>query len=439
MVVVAGRPNVGKSALVNRIAGRRVAVVEKEPGVTRDRNAIPAEWTGVRFNIVDTGGWEATGEELAAKVAGQAEAALRGAAVVLFVVDVNVGVTEDDVAVAKLVRRLAVPVLLVVNKVDDSLREPAAWEFASLGLGEPFVVSALHGRGSGDLLDAVVAHLQDRPSDRPPEILRDADVVSEETARNASEVDIRKPPKVPRVAIVGRPNVGKSTLFNRLVGEDRSVVHDVPGTTRDSIDTVIDTEDGQLCFVDTAGMRRPARTDPGTEHYAVLRALSALEKADVALLVIDSTVGVTHQDQRLAERIEMSGCPVVVLLNKWDLVGKEAGEAVLGWLGDRLAFVGTAPVLKTSAHSGRGVHRVLPALQVAIEAYRQRSAQGRSIAPYRSCRPRLRRGELGSATRCRERSSRQPSPCSVPAHCRGTISGMSSAACANGLTWVQRR
>ncbi len=383
VVAIVGRPNVGKSTLFNRIAGRRVAVVEAEPGVTRDRNAIEAEWRGVRFSIVDTGGWEARGDELTAKVTTQAEAAMREAAVVLFVVDVNVGVTEDDLAVAKVVRRLEVPVLLVVNKVDDQRRELHAWEFASLGLGDPITVSALHGRQSGDLLDAVVGLLDHEPRGEPP---RQPHLAMRHAAqRNGSDSNLADGnggtredlgARTPRVAIVGRPNAGKSTLFNRLVGEERAIVHDIPGTTRDAIDTVIETALGPLCVIDTAGMRRPSRTQRGTEHYAVLRALSSLETADVALLVIDATVGVTHQDQRLAERIEAVGCPVVVLLNKWDLVKTQERELVLEVVADRLAFIGPAPVLRISARTGRGVQRILPALQAAIGSYRKRIPTG---------------------------------------------------------------
>ncbi len=359
VVVVVGRPNVGKSSLVNRIVGHRVTVVEEEPGVTRDRKVLEADWGGTPFQIVDTGGWLAGGSTLDAKVSAQAERALAEADLVLFVVDVTVGVTEDDLSAARMVRRGPAPVRLVVNKVDDERRQAAAWEFASLGLGDPWSVSAIHGRGTGDLLDEVVAVV----GARAPA----AETVSApETSDEA----------VTRVAIVGRPNVGKSTLFNRLIGEERSIVHDLPGTTRDTVDTLVATEDGPLCFVDTAGMRRPARTEGGTEHYAVLRALDALQKADIALLVIDATAGVTHQDQRLAERIGSSGCAAVVVLNKWEGTGTEERQEALVGVGDRLAFLGAAPVLKVSARTGLGVHRILPALHAAADAYHQRVPTG---------------------------------------------------------------
>ena len=361
MVVIAGRPNVGKSSLVNRIVGTRAAVVEEEQGVTRDRKVLPAEWAGVSFEVMDTGGWLAGGDELEAKVSDQAERALAEADVVLMVVDVTTGVTEEDLAAAKVVRRTGSPVRLVVNKVDDANREPSAWEFVALGLGDPFLVSALHGRGTGDLLDAVVDLLPVATDDEVPG-----------DGAPASEV----PTGTPRVAIIGRPNVGKSTLFNRLLGEERSIVHDLPGTTRDSIDTVVETSEGPVCFIDTAGLRRPSKTDRGTEQHATLRAVRALERADIAILVIDATLGASHQDQRLAERIGVSGCPAIVALNKWELVPADERDEVLAGVGDRLAFLGSAPVLKISARSGKGVHRILPALRDAVEAYHQRVPTG---------------------------------------------------------------
>ena len=361
LVVVAGRPNVGKSSLVNRIVGTRAAVVEEESGVTRDRKVLTAEWAGVPFEVVDTGGWLAAGDTLEAKVSEQAERALGEADVVLMIVDVTTGVTEEDLAAAKLIRRAGPPVRLVVNKVDDTNREAAAWEFVSLGLGDPYPVSALHGRGTGDLLDAVVAELS-------------VPVIG--AAGEESPTPAEGDATMPRVAIIGRPNVGKSTLFNRLLGEERSIVHDLPGTTRDAIDTVVDTPDGPVCFVDTAGLRRPARTDRGTEQHATIRALRALERADIAILVIDATVGASHQDQRLAERIGVSGSPAIVALNKWDLVAPDDREDVLAGVGDRLAFLGAAPVLRISARSGRGVQRILPALRDAEEAYHRRVPTG---------------------------------------------------------------
>jgi len=374
MVVVAGRPNVGKSSLVNRIVGSRAAVVEEEQGVTRDRKVLTADWAGVPFSVMDTGGWLAAGDALEAKVSTQAERALEEADVVLMVVDVTTGVTDEDLAAAKVIRRSGAPVRLVVNKIDDSTHEAEAWQFVSLGLGDPFPVSALHGRGTGDLLDEVVGLFPGEASD-----LRDgaaATAGATAGADAAGEEEDDGGAQGPRVAIIGRPNVGKSTLFNRLLGEERSIVHDMPGTTRDAIDTVVETEDGPICFIDTAGLRRPSKTDRGTEQHATLRALRALERADIAILVIDATVGASHQDQRLAERIGVSGCPAIVALNKWDLVATEDRDDVLAGVGDRLAFLGAAPVLKISALSGRGVRRILPALRDAEEAYHQRVPTG---------------------------------------------------------------
>jgi len=365
MVVVAGRPNVGKSSLVNRIVGSRAAVVEEEQGVTRDRKVLTAEWSGVPFSVMDTGGWLAGGDVLEAKVSEQVERALADADVVIMVVDVTTGVTEEDLAAAKVIRRAGPPVRLVVNKVDDTNREAPTWEFVSLGLGDPFPVSALHGRGTGDLLDEVVGLLP-LPVGDP----------GEAPEPGFGPAHGQSAPGTPRVAIIGRPNVGKSTLFNRLLGEERSIVHDMPGTTRDAIDTVVETPDGPVCFIDTAGLRRPSKTDRGTEQHSTLRALRALERADVAILVIDATIGASHQDQRLAERIGVSGCPAIVALNKWDQVPTEDRDDVLAGVGDRLAFLGSAPVLKMSALSGKGVHRILPALRDSVESYHQRVPTG---------------------------------------------------------------
>jgi GTP-binding protein len=338
---------------VNRLAGRRVAVVEQHRGVTRDRRSVPVEWRGVTFDLVDTGGWLESGDELEAKVSRSAQTALDEADLVLLVVDVATGPTEEDARAARWVRHSGRPAVLVVNKVDDAAREAYAWEFLRLGVGDPHAVSALHGLGAGELLDVVVDTIGQPPED--PDATRD-DILG--------------------VAIVGRPNVGKSTLFNTLIGEERSVVHDLPGTTRDAIDTVVDTPSGRIRFIDTAGMRRRAKTEAGLETYAVLRSLEALDRADIALLVIDATVGATGQDQRLAERISGAGCPSIVVVNKWELVAPEDREDVLASIGDKLAFLGDAPVLKTTALSGKGVHRILPALTTAAADYATRVPTG---------------------------------------------------------------
>ena len=367
VVAVVGRPNVGKSTLVNRIAGKQLAIVESRPGVTRDRLEVECEWNGRSFLVVDTGGVVERGDTLDAKVTEQALRALGDSDLVLLVLDVTTGVTGDDTVVGQLVRRNGGEVIVVANKVDSEKRELDAWELAGLGLGEPALVSALHGRGVGDLLDEVVKRL-------PAPLARTGE--SDEEATDPSERN-RGKPSVPAVAIVGRPNVGKSTLFNRLSGEERSVVHDLPGTTRDAIDTLIETDDGTVKLIDTAGMRRRARSGEGPEYYSLVRALRALDRADVALLVLDATEGVTHQDQRLAERIDASGSPVVILLNKWDLLDTESRLEVSDAVADRLAFLGYAPVLRVSAKTGLGVQRLLPAVQEAMSAYHRRIPTGR--------------------------------------------------------------
>ena len=364
IVAVVGRPNVGKSTLVNRFVGRRAAIVEERPGVTRDRRELTAEWVGHAFRIVDTGGWLAEGEAgltgeqeaLAAKVSAQAAEAVRVADLVLFVVDVTTGITDEDAQVARLLKQSKTPVIVVANKVDDERREADIWAFQRLGLGEPMPLSAMHGRLSGELLDAVV--------DALPESAR----IDDDAKAEADAID----DGIFNIAIVGRPNVGKSTLFNRLVGEDRSVVHDMPGTTRDAIDTVVETEDGPLRFVDTAGLRRKSRIDEPTEYYSLVRALEAIDRADAALLVIDAVDGVTNQDQRLAERIDAAGTAVVIICNKWDLLDAEDREKVRRQVADMLGFLSYAPMIPISALSGRRVHQLLPALRESESAYHQR-------------------------------------------------------------------
>jgi len=355
-VVIVGRPNVGKSSLVNRLAGKRVTVVEEHRGVTRDRKAVEVEWGGLTFDVVDTGGWLEAGDSLEAKVSQQAEAALATADLVLLVVDVTTGMVDEDTHAARWALRSGRPVLLVANKVDDAQHEASSWEFLGLGAGDPHTVSAQHGRGTGDLLDVIVSQLEE--------------------SRLVEEVADADDDGALRVAIVGRPNVGKSTLFNQLIGEERSVVHDLPGTTRDAIDTLVSTDVGLIRFIDTAGMRRRAKTEAGLETYAVLRSLDALDRSDIAILVIDATVGATGQDQRLAERISAAGCPSLVVLNKWELVPIDERDAVLATVGEKLAFLGDAPVMKTTATSGKGVHRILPALAIAAADYQKRVPTG---------------------------------------------------------------
>jgi GTP-binding protein len=359
VVAVVGRPNVGKSTLVNRIVGKRIAIVEERPGVTRDRNVLAADWRGREFSVVDTGGWIARGSTLDAQVTAQARRAIETADVILLVVDTTVGVTDEDAQVATILRRGRKPALVVANKVDANTRETDAWVFGRLGLGDPIMVSALHGRGAGDLLDEVVARL-------PAEVVAVAAV--EESGSAVAEDDAG----AVSVAIVGRPNVGKSTLFNRLIGEERSVVHDLPGTTRDAVDTVVQTPDGPIRFVDTAGLRRRAKEAEGAEYYSLVRALQAIDRAEAALFVIDATAGVTHQDQRLAERVDAAGNPMVICMNKWELLNAAQRADVLDQVSDRLSFLSYAPVLKMSALTGLGVHKLLPHLSAAIEAYHRR-------------------------------------------------------------------
>ncbi len=366
-VVIIGRPNVGKSTLFNRIVGSQQAIVEDRPGITRDRKELDAEWLDIPFRVVDTGGWMPGGDALDAKVSRQVEAAVKDADVVLFVVDASVGLTDDDQQIANWIRRSKTEVIVVANKADNERRETEMWEFMSLGIGEPVPVSALHGRRAGDLLDRVL--------DRFPEELRQPVHKPIDPWRPDDDDDgdtIAQEASVPRVAIVGRPNVGKSTLFNRLVGEDRSVVHDLAGTTRDSIDTMVDTDDGPIVFIDTAGMRRKGRIDDSAEYYSFVRALRSIDDADVALLVIDATVGVTAQDQRLAERVDAAGCPIVLILNKWDLVGTEERLEIQAEVTRMLGFVADSSVLKISALTGKNVDKLRPRVQEAIGQYHTR-------------------------------------------------------------------
>jgi GTP-binding protein len=352
-VVIVGRPNVGKSTLFNRFMGSQVAIVEDQPGITRDRFEREVEWTGKKFNLVDTGGWMPGGSELDVKVSRQVEEAAKSASLVLFVVDTAIGVTDDDEQIGLWLRRLACPVIVVSNKIDSDKREADRWDFLKLGFGDPVPVSALHGRKSGDLLDMIL------------ELVEAPDVVEE-------VVLPRGVSGIPRVSIVGRPNVGKSTLFNRLVGEDRSITHDMAGTTRDAIDTQVDTPDGPIVFVDTAGMRRKSQVDESAEYYSFVRALRAVDESDVALLVIDAQEGITNQDQRLAERIDAAGCPVIVVLNKWETLDADGREHIDTEMTRKLYFIGDAPVLKLSALTGKGVHRLLPILQECIADYHKR-------------------------------------------------------------------
>jgi GTPase len=332
-VAVVGRPNVGKSTLVNRILGRRAAITQEMPGVTRDRVTYQADWAGRRFELVDTGGWEPKATGLQASVVAQAERAMADADLVLLVVDATVGVTEEDAAVAARLRRGRVPVILVANKVDSAAAEPQVAGLWSLGLGEPLPVSSLHGRGAGDLLDAVVERLG--------------------TATAAADE-----PQVPALAIVGRPNVGKSSLLNRLAGHDLAIVDPTPGTTRDTVDSIVERAGRSYRLVDTAGMRRSFQQAEGADYFAFVRSLEAVDRADVALLVLEAPLGVAEQDQKVAVRAVEAGCGLVLLANKWDLMDDEARHQFGVDLERKLYFVDWAPMLRVSARTGRGVEKV---------------------------------------------------------------------------------
>lgn len=356
IVAVVGRPNVGKSTLVNRIAGGRGAIVQEQPGITRDRTTHAAEWRGRRFAVVDTGGWTpAWAQEpgaLDAAVAAQSEQAVATADLVLLVVDATVGVTEEDAAAAEWLRGIRAPSVLVANKVDHGELESELADLYRLGLGDPLPVSALHGRASGDLLDVVVSRLAAEGAfDRPPEPTGE----------------------VPGVALVGRPNVGKSSLFNRLIGEQRAVVHEQPGTTRDAVDTVLELPDGRAyCFIDTAGLRRKKAKRDATEYFSTLRTAQALERAAVGLLVIDAHEPISEQEQRLARQTLDAGCGLVVVLNKWDLVDADRREQLDRELDRLLGFLRFAPVVRTSAISGRGVNRLLPTIHAVLDQWLRR-------------------------------------------------------------------
>jgi GTP-binding protein len=353
VVAVVGRPNVGKSTLVNRILGRREAVVQDTPGVTRDRVAYDAQWSGQRFTLVDTGGWEPDARGLQARVSAQAERAAAAADVVLFVVDGRTGATETDLVVARTLRRANRPVVLAVTKVDDERYEPDAAELWSLGLGEPHPVSGLHGRGSGDLLDAVLEELPDAPA----------------------ETDVEAGPR--RVALVGRQNVGKSSLLNRLTGEERSVVDPVGGTTIDPVDSLVDLGDDTWRFVDTAGLRRRVRQADGMEYYASLRTAAAIEAAEVAVVLLDASEPLSEQDQRVIGEVVEAGRALVIAFNKWDLVDDDRRDQLEREISRDLARVAWAPRVNMSARTGRAVDRLATALRTSLESWDTRVPTGR--------------------------------------------------------------
>ena len=355
VLAVVGRPNVGKSTLVNRLIGRREAVVQDIPGVTRDRVAYDALWNGRRFTLVDTGGWEPDATGLQAAVAAQAEMAIRTADAVLLVVDASVGATSTDEAVARVLRRSERPVLLAATKVDDDRLTSDTAALWRLGLGEPHPVSGLHGRGSGDLLDAILEALP-------------------ETPRDDMGTGLGGPR---RVALVGKPNVGKSSLLNRVSGEVRSVVHDVAGTTVDPVDSLVDLDGETWRFVDTAGLRKRVRTASGMEFYASLRTQAAIEAAEVAVVLIDASEPIAEQDQRVITMVEEAGRALVLVFNKWDLVDEDRRLAMKRELERDLVRVRWAEYVNVSALTGRSVSRIAPALRTALASWDRRVPTGR--------------------------------------------------------------
>jgi GTP-binding protein len=355
VVAVIGRPNVGKSTLVNRILGRREAVVEDVPGVTRDRVAYDAEWSGRHFTLVDTGGWAMDATGLHLRVAEQAEIAVVLADVVMFVVDAKVGATDDDEGVVKLLRRSGKPVVLVANKVDDQRSEADAAMLWNLGLGEPWPVSALHGRGSGDVLDALL------------EVMPAVSTVGGAYERGGPR----------RVALLGRPNVGKSSLLNKLAKQERVVVDDVAGTTRDPVDELIGLGGKTWRFVDTAGIRRRVHQARGADFYASLRTQTALEMAEVAVVLIDAQEPIAEQDVRVIQQVIDAGRALVVAYNKWDLLDEERRYYLEREIERDLVQIPWAPRVNLSARTGRHLDKLVPALERALESWDARVPTGR--------------------------------------------------------------
>lgn len=355
-MAIVGRPNVGKSTFFNRIVGRQISIVEGTPGVTRDRIYADAEWQGRRFTLVDTGGIEMeSGDLIKRQMRTQAQLAAETADLILFFVDGREGMTGEDMDVADYLRKIGKPVLLVANKVDNAMREDAIYEFCELGMGQPLPVSSAHGMGTGDLLDAIVSEIESEP---------------EEASEAEGPI---------RIAVVGKPNAGKSSLVNRLLGEERTIVSDQPGTTRDAIDSPFTHEGRPYVAIDTAGIRRKARIEQESlERYSVIRALSAVRRCDVALLLVDAEAGVSEQDAKIAGYVQESGKPAVLLVNKWDLLEKDDSTVgrYVNELRSQIVFMQYAPIQFVSCKTGQRVGKIMGLVDEVYENARRRVATG---------------------------------------------------------------
>ena len=407
-MAVVGRPNVGKSTLVNRILGRRQAVVEDVPGVTRDRVAYDAQWSGRRFTVVDTGGWEPDARDRAAAIAAQAEIAAATSDVILFVVDATVGALDEDEAAVRMLRRTKKPVILIANKVDNAQQELESASLWSLGLGQPYAVSALHGRGSGELLDVLLATLPEPPP------VTDAG------------------PRGPRrVALVGKPNVGKSSLLNRLAKEERAVVDPVAGTTVDPVDSLVQIGGETWLLVDTAGLRRKVGTASGTEYYASLRTAGAIEAAEVAVVLLDAGEVISEQDQRVLSMVTEAGRALVIAFNKWDLVDADRRYYLDKEIERELRRIPWAIRLNLSAKTGRSVDKLAPALHRALSSWEQR-------VPDRAAQPVRRDGCAGDTTPGARRSGAAGALRDSGGHPAAAVRTVHDRAAGRGLRTIRR-
>ncbi|MBR0574983.1 ribosome biogenesis GTPase Der [Proteiniclasticum sp. BAD-10] len=353
IVAIVGRPNVGKSTLFNKLAGHRIAIVEDTPGVTRDRIYADAEWLKYDFKLIDTGGIEPKSDDIIlAQMKRQAQIAIDTADVIIFLVDGKQGLTDSDHEVANMLRVSKKPVVLAVNKVDNFKDEPNAYEFYNLGIGDPIAISAGQGLGLGDLLDEVVSHFTD--------------------------YDVEEEDEFIRVAFVGRPNVGKSSLINRLLGEERSIVSDIPGTTRDAVDSYLETEEGKFVLVDTAGLRRKSKVKAEIERYSVVRTLTAIERADVVVLMLDAEEGIAEQDEKIIGYAHEMNKAIMVIVNKWDLIEKDdkTMDKYLKELKMSLKFLQYAPFLFISAKTGQRTHKVLSLVRKCYDNYNKKIGTG---------------------------------------------------------------